>query len=78
MKTLTVDLPGRAYDILIQRGLLAQAGERCRAALPRTKKLALVTDSNVGPLYGEQVVQSLTGAGFQVELITIPAGDRSL
>ena len=32
MKTLTVALPGREYDILIERGLLAQAGERCRAA----------------------------------------------
>ena len=27
-KTLTVDLPGREYQIEIQRGLLDQAGER--------------------------------------------------
>ena len=43
MKTLTVALPGREYDILIERGLLAQAGERCRAALPRAAKLAVVS-----------------------------------
>ncbi len=77
MKTLTVDLPGRAYDILIGRGALDQAGERCRTVLPRAKKLALVTDSNVGPLYGDRVVKSLTDAGFQVETITIPAGEQS-
>ena len=48
-------LPGRSYDILIERGLLARAGERCRAALPRCRKLFVVTDSNVAPLYGGRV-----------------------
>ncbi len=28
MKTLTVALPGREYDILIERGLLNRAGEQ--------------------------------------------------
>ena len=51
MKTLTVALPGREYDILIARGLLPQAGERVRAVLPKAVKLAVVTDTNVGPLY---------------------------
>ena len=37
MTTLTVALPGREYDILIQRGLLSQAGERVRAALPEAR-----------------------------------------
>ena len=49
-KTLTVALPGREYQIEIQRGLLVQAGERCRALLPRARELAVVTDSNVLPL----------------------------
>ena len=30
-KILTVDLPGRAYDIEIERGLLDRVGERCKA-----------------------------------------------
>ena len=34
MKTLTVALPGREYDILIERGLLNRAGEHLRAVLP--------------------------------------------
>ncbi len=77
MKTLTVALPGREYDILIERGLLAQAGERCRAALPRAAKLAVVSDSNVVPLYGEALLQSLTAAGFEARLFTVPAGEHS-
>ena len=46
-KILTVDLPGRAYDIEIERGLLDKVGERCKAVLPRAKALFVVTDSTV-------------------------------
>ncbi len=77
MKTLTVALPGREYDILIERGLLAQAGERVRAVLPRASKIAVVTDSNVGPLYYNRVKAGLESAGFETALFTIPAGEES-
>ena len=77
MKTLTVALPGRSYDILIERGLLANAGEYCRKALPRAERLFVVTDSNVGPLYLEQVRAGLEGAGFRVTAHTVPAGEDS-
>ena len=77
MKTLTVNLPGREYDILIEQGLLARAGELCRAALPRAGRIAVVTDSTVGPLYGERVLASLRAAGFEAGLVTVPAGEKS-
>ena len=77
MKTLTVALPGREYDILIERGLLAQAGERIRAVLPRASKLAVVTDTNVGPLYYNRLKAGLEAAGFETALFAIPAGEES-
>ncbi|MBD5119004.1 MAG: 3-dehydroquinate synthase [Clostridiales bacterium] len=77
MKTLTVALPGREYDILIERGLLDQAGERIRAVLPRAAKLAVVTDTNVHPLYYDQLKASLTAAGFECWGAVIPAGEAS-
>lgn len=77
MKTLTVALPGRSYDILIQRGLLAQAGEHCRQALPRAGKLFVVTDSNVGPLYLKRIIPALEAAGFETAICEIPAGEGS-
>ena len=77
MHPLTVALPGREYDILIDRGLLAQTGERVSALLPRAKKVALVTDSNVSPLYAPQVSESLTRSGLQVGTFVIPAGEES-
>ena len=77
MKTLTVALPGREYDILIERGLLSQAGERARAVLPRARKLAVVTDRNVEPLYSSPVLDSFRAAGFEVRLFPVPAGEES-
>ncbi len=77
MKTLTVALPGRDYNILIERGLLSRAGELCKTALPRARKLAVVTDTNVGPLYAEQVKASLESAGFAVQITTLPAGEHT-
>ena len=44
MTKLNIPLPGRDYDILIEPGLLDQAGAHCRTVLPRAKKLAVVTD----------------------------------
>lgn len=77
LKTLSVPLPGREYDILIDRGILARSGPLCRSVLPKTHKIALVTDSNVGPLYAKTVLQSLEGAGFQTRLFSVPAGEPS-
>ena len=77
MKTLTVALPGREYDIIIQRGLLSESGEHIRAVLPKAGKAALVSDSHVAPLYAQTVAESLSAAGFEVKLFTVPAGEGS-
>ena len=77
MKTLAVALPGREYDIVIERGLLAQAGERIRAVLPRARRLSIVTDANVYPLYLDQLKKSLHLAGFETGEVVIPAGETS-
>lgn len=74
VKTLRVDT-SRPYDIKIGFGLLDRVGELCREALPRAQKLAVVTDSNVQPLYLERVTNSLKQAGFQVLSLTVPAGE---
>lgn len=77
MKTLTVALPGRAYNIHIESGLLDRAGEYIRAACPRAQRLAVVTDSNVAPLYLQRVQNTLKSAGFAVEGMVVPAGESS-
>lgn len=77
MKKLTVALPGREYDILIEKGLLSRAGEHIRAVCPGAKTLFLVTDTTVAPLYCHRVRESAASAGFNVCVHTVPAGEPS-
>ena len=77
MEQLTVALPGREYDILIERGLLDHAGICCEAILKAGCRIALVTDSNVGVRYAGAVGIALERSGFQVKTITVPAGEAS-
>ena len=77
MKTLRVDLPGREYDIHMETGCLDAAGARVRAVCPRAKKLFVVTDTTVGPLYGRRLLDSLAGAGLEAGLFAVPAGEES-
>lgn len=77
MKTLRVDLPGREYDIVIENGVLDQAGERIRAVCPRAEKVFVVTDTNVGPLYGQRLLDSLSEAGLEARMVSVPAGEGS-
>ena len=74
---LTVALPGREYDICMERGLLGQAGGRIRAVLPEARRLAVVTDTHVAPLYAQPLLDSLAEAGFACRLFTVPAGETS-
>jgi 3-dehydroquinate synthase len=62
---------------LIGSGLLKQVGESVRKFLGGKPCAAVVTDSNVAPLFTDLVRQSLISAGFQPTLITIPAGEKS-
>ena len=76
MKKLRVNIPGKEYDILIEKGQLDQVGELV-SQLRQNCKIAVISDSNVLPLYGERVRLSLERAGFEVYIIEIPAGEAS-
>lgn len=64
------------YKVLIERGLLARVGE-LSAPLIRGRHAAIISDSNVWPLYGPAVEESLRGAGFTVDSFVFPAGETS-
>ncbi|MEL7609248.1 MAG: 3-dehydroquinate synthase [Bacillota bacterium] len=65
-----------AYDVVIGHGLLAEAGDRLKALLPPCRA-AVVSDSNVWPLYGKRVIGSLKSAGFDPIHFTVEAGEAS-
>ena len=66
----------RRYDVLIESGLLASAGEFVKKRL-HGPRCALISDSNIASLFGERIKQSLLSAGFQPTPVTIPAGEQS-
>lgn len=76
MKTLKVNIPGREYNIKIQKGLLDNAGALIAEVSP-LGKAAVVTDENVAPLYAERLLGSLKESGFSPFLVTVPAGEGS-
>ncbi len=76
LKELTVALGARSYQIEIGTGLLERCGEKI-ASLVKGRQAAVVTDSNVGPLYSAMVQKSLEQQGFAVTVVTIPAGEGS-
>ena len=76
MKTVKVDLGSDSYRIEIGRGLLSSVGEKLRQ-LTKAEKIAVVTDDHVRRIYGERIREILKGAGFDVKVIAIPAGEAS-
>lgn len=76
MSDLHVSLGERSYDIINRRGSLAQCGPLAAKVL-RGRKVFVVSDSGVAPLYGDTVLDSLRGAGFEPSLLTVPAGESS-
>ena len=75
MKTVTVSA-SKKYDICIGSGLMNQLGSLAQK-LGKAKKVCLVSESTVFPLYGATAADSLKGAGFTVVSFVFPAGEES-
>ncbi len=73
---LNVNLPDHPYDIIIKKGSLSHVGSWV-TELWQQQKILLVTDDNVEPLYGNEVVSQLRAEGFEVFTFTFPAGEAS-
>lgn len=76
MPTVHLDLADRSYDILVEDGILHSIGELTQA-LKLRGQCAIITDSNVGPLYAQSVIASLEASGISCSCHTFPAGEAS-
>lgn len=73
-----VGLSDRAYPVLVSHGALSELGARARTALgQRCRKLGIISDSNVAPLYMATARASLEAAGFAAIEAVVPAGEQS-
>lgn len=75
MKTIQIQA-SKSYDVIIGSGLLSSIGQRTKE-LCNPKKVAIVSDSNVYPFYGDIVEKSLSDAGIEVINFLFPAGEES-
>lgn len=74
MKTIHVST-GDPYDITIERGILDQIGDYAKR-LTQARRVCVVSDTNVAPLYLDRVRTSLTKAGFDVTAHIFKAGEK--
>lgn len=73
MQTIRVTT-AKPYDVVIGKGLLAEAPARI-AAVCKTKNVMLVSDDIVAPLYGVALQRSLAEAGFFAVPFVFPNGE---
>jgi shikimate kinase/3-dehydroquinate synthase len=75
-RKVDVPLGARAYSILIGPGVLDEAGAEIARIAPRVH-CAIVTDSQVAPLYLDRLVASLDRAGLRSTPIVCPPGEAT-
>lgn len=75
MKIITVNA-SKKYDVKIGAGVLPLLGAEI-AAVCKIGTAAIISDSNVWPLYGKTAQKSLENAGFRVVSYVFPAGEAS-
>ena len=75
-RRMTVHRDGNAiYDIVIQSSF-DYLGQEVKALSVEGRKLCIVTDSNVAPLYLEQVEEQLRPCCGQTDAFVFPAGEE--
>lgn len=76
MRTIKVTA-SKSYDVLVGRKLLQELGVQAKK-VTKAQKVALVSDSNVWPIYGDRAASSLKEAGFsEVSIFVFPSGEES-
>jgi 3-dehydroquinate synthase len=75
MQPIRVALGARSYNIYNGREILQELPDHLRRAR-MGKRLALVTNPTVFELHGYQLRETLSAAGFEVNIFTVPDGEE--
>lgn len=76
MAVIPVAIAGAPYEVRIEAGLLARAGELCRPFL-RKNRAVVVTDANVAAQWRETVSASFDAVGIDSDWLVLPAGEST-
>ncbi|MEO5912896.1 MAG: 3-dehydroquinate synthase [Luteolibacter sp.] len=77
MPSVHVDLAERAYNVLVEPGLLGDAGETLKKAGISGLRAAIISDETVARFHSGGLMESLKAAGFRPTLHTVKAGEAS-
>jgi len=75
MPQVTIHVPPRPYQAIIENGLLNRAGAVLGDLLPQTSRIFVVTVAPVRKLWGAKLLKSLKASGFTPQVITMPDGE---
>ncbi|MET1247594.1 3-dehydroquinate synthase [Sporolactobacillus sp. STCC-11] len=73
---MSVALPHKKYPLFIERGILEQLGSLL-TGIWSPRKIAIISDSHVAPLYQERIIRQLQTAGFHAVAFQVPAGESA-
>ena len=76
MKTVHINA-SKSYDVMIGHNLFENIGDYLLQVLNKPCKIAIISDSNVFPLYGELLSKKLEAFHFEVVTYTFAAGEAS-
>jgi 3-dehydroquinate synthase len=71
-----VDLGARGYDVLVGRGILPRTGQALRR-LDAGRRVVVVTHRTLASRFGVALRAGLESAGFQANVVVVPAGESS-
>ena len=71
-----INLKDNAYEVIVSTGILNDCGNYI-SNLEIGNKCAIISDSNVAPLYASKVSESLANNNIKSELIVVDAGESS-
>ncbi len=76
MTRVTVAVKPRAYETVIESGLISRTGGLLRDLLGTGKKIFIITVAPVRRRWGKRLTQSLAAAGLHAEVLEMPDGER--
>ena len=76
MQTISVPLQNRSYPIWIEKGLLTKLPELLKP-MNQGQKWVIFSQNEIISLYGNSLCKGLKSAGFQVELVVFPDGEKA-
>jgi 3-dehydroquinate synthase len=76
MTRVRISVPPRAYDAIIENGLLERAGEQLRSVVGDRRQVFVVSVPPVRRRWGKKLMTALSAAGLVARVLEMPDGER--